>query len=95
MLRLEAAFGDVALVLVGALIVASIKAAWPGGPVSPYRRRRSGQVADVAFERGDEVGAFLIGSTVVAAFPTAVRLADTLLPGTPVRMGEAIGAAIE
>ena len=90
-LRLEAAFGDIALVLVGALIVASIKAAWPGGPVSPYRRRRSGRVANVAFERGEEVGAFLIGSTVVAAFPAAVRLADNLLPGAPVRMGEAIG----
>ena len=94
-LQLEAAFGDIALVLVGALIVASIEAAWPDGPVSPYRRRRSGRVANVAFKRGNEVGAFLLGSTVVAAFPAAVRLAETLLPGTPVRMGQAIGVAIE
>ena len=91
-LRLEAAFGDVALVLVGALIVASIKAAWPDGPTSPYRRRRSRSIEDVAFKRGDEVGAFLIGSTVVAVFPAAVRLKAELAPGAAVRMGETIGA---
>lgn len=91
-LRLETAFGEVALVLVGALIVASIKAAWPDGPTSPYRRRRSRSIEDVAFKRGDEVGAFLIGSTVVAVFPAAVRLKAELAPGTAVRMGETIGA---
>ena len=92
-LRLEAAFGEVALVMVGALIVAGIEAAWPDGPTSPYRRRRLRSVKDVAFQRGDEVGAFLIGSTVVAVFPAAVRLRDDLVPGTPARMGETIGAA--
>lgn len=92
-LRLEAAFGEVALVLVGALIVASIEAAWPDGPTSPYRQRRLRSVEDVAFQRGDEVGAFLIGSTAVAVFPAAVRLRSDLAPGTPVRMGETIGTA--
>ena len=91
-LRLEAAFGEFALVLVGALIVASIKAAWPDGPTSPYRRQRLCSAPDVAFERGDEVGAFLIGSTVVAVFPAAVRL-KALQSGAMVRMGETIGAA--
>ena len=92
-LRLEAAFGEVALVLVGALIVASIEAAWSDGPTSPYRQRRLRSVEDVAFQRGDEVGAFLIGSTAVAVFPAAVRLRGDLAPGTPVRMGETIGTA--
>ena len=91
-LRLEAAFGEFALVLVGALIVASIEAAWPDGPTSPYRRQRLRSAPDVAFERGDEVGAFLIGSTVVAVFPAAVRL-KALQSGAMVRMGETIGAA--
>ena len=90
-LRLEAAFGEVALVLVGALIVASIEAAWPDVPTSPYRRRRLRSVEDIAFQRGDEVGAFLIGSTVVAVFPAAVRLKDDLRHGAMVRMGELVG----
>ena len=92
-LRFEAAFGEVALVLVGALIVASIEAAWPDGPTSPYRRQRLRSVEDVAFQRGDEVGAFLIGSTVVAVFPPAVRLKEGLRHGAMVRMGELVGHA--
>ena len=92
-LRLEAAFGEVALVMVGALIVASIEAAWPDGPMSPYRRRRLRSAKDFAFQRGDEVGAFLIGSTVVAVFPETVRLKDDLRHGAMVRMGELVGTA--
>lgn len=91
-LTLEAEFGAFALVLVGAMIVASIEVAWAGGPRSPYRQREERAWEDVRFERGDEVGAFLLGSTVVALFPPgAVRLAQDVAPGRSVRMGEAIG----
>lgn len=91
-LSLEAEFGTFALVLVGAMIVASIEVAWPGGPRSPYRRREERAWDDVAFERGDEIAAFLLGSTVIALFPPgAVRLAQKVSPGRSVRMGEALG----
>ena len=93
-LRLKADFGELVLVLVGAMIVASIAVAWRDGPVSPYRQRLCQQPCDVAFEKGDEVGAFLMGSTVIALFPAgAVRLADRLRTGSAVRVGEAIGVA--
>ena len=91
-MRLQAAFGEFALVMVGALIVASIEAAWPDGPSSPYRERRLRPAEAVSFKRGDEVGAFLLGSTVIALFPPAVRLADHLAPRVAVKMGEAIGS---
>ena len=91
-LTLEAEFGAFALVLVGAMIVASIDVAWPGGPRSPYRQREDRAWEDVRFERGGEVAAFLLGSTVVALFPpAAVRLAPEIAPGRSVRMGEPIG----
>ena len=91
-LTLEAEFGVFALVLVGAMIVASIEAAWPNGPRSPYRQREDRAWEDVRFERGDELGAFLLGSTVVALFPPgAVRLAQDVAPGRSVRMGEPLG----
>jgi len=93
-LRLEADFGELALVLVGAMIVASIAVAWRDGPVSPYRQQLCQQPGGVAFEKGDEVGAFLMGSTVIALFPAgAVQLADRLRTGSAVRVGEAIGVA--
>lgn len=90
-LRLRASFGEFALVLVGAMIVASIRVPWPG-PVSPYRRRVTRSGNGVSFGRGAEVGAFLLGSTVIAVFPpNAVGLAEHLAPGTDVRVGETIG----
>ena len=90
-LRLEAAFGEFALILVGAMIVASIRTAWPG-PTSPYRHRATRKTDAVCFQRGDEVGAFLLGSTVIAAFPAgAVALADQIVPGAAVRVNSPIG----
>lgn len=93
-LRIEAAFGEYAMVLVGAMVVASIRVTWPG-PRSPYRRRASRSPQGVVFERGDEVGAFLLGSTVIVLFPGgAVDLADAIGPGSPVRVGTTIGTMV-
>lgn len=90
-LRIAAPFGDYALVLVGALIVASIRVNWPG-PTSPYRTRTSRNPAGVLFERGDEVGAFLLGSTVVVLFPDGtVALDEGIRTGRTVRVGSPIG----
>ena len=93
-LRVGASFGEYAMVLVGAMIVASIRVAWPG-PSSPYRRRTSRTPEDVVFDRGDEVGAFLLGSTVIVLFPDgAVDLAEAVVPGSTVRVGTTIGTLV-
>ena len=90
-LRIGASFGEYAMVLVGAMIVASIRVTWPG-PSSPYRRQMSRLPEGVVFERGDEVGAFLLGSTVIVLFPPgAVDLANAIAPGSTVRVGTTIG----
>lgn len=90
-LRLQADFGEFALVLIGAMIVASIEVAWADGPVSPYRRLRARQVDNARFARGDQMGAFLLGSTVVAVFPPEVSLDARVCPGAKIRVGERIG----
>lgn len=89
--RLICDFDSYALVFVGALIVASIEMAWPDGPHSPYRMRLERRM-DEHFGRADEVGRFLLGSTVIALFPPgALELDEDLKPGMPVRMGQRIG----
>ncbi len=81
--------GKMLVIMVGAMIVASIETAWPG-PRSPYRRKQVGAHAS-GFARGDEVGRFLLGSTVILCFEKdAVELDSRLIAGRPVRMGEAI-----
>lgn len=87
----ETAHGPMLVVLVGAMVVASIETVWDG-PRSPYRQRVV-TAHDRAFEKGDEIGRFLLGSSVVLAFERdRVRL-DGLAAGRALRMGEAIGHA--
>ena len=89
--RLVCVFDEFVLVFVGALIVASIETVWDG-PESPYRMLRM-RAAAGEFDRGAEIGRFLLGSTVIVLFPPdAVSLREDLVPGMPVRMGEPLGA---
>lgn len=91
-LTLEAFGITFALVLVGAMIVASIRTAWLEGPKSPYREHLAQVWEDVGFERGDEVATFLLGSTVIVLFPPgAVALAAHVAAGRSVRVGDPIG----
>ena len=79
------------VVLVGALIVASIETVW-SGPASPYRTTVETQ-HDVQLERGAEIGRFLLGSTVICCFPKdSVRLSEAVATGTRMRMGQALAA---
>lgn len=86
----ETASGGLVVVLVGALIVASIETVW-GGPRSPYRQRVD-QSWSLTLPRGAEIGRFLLGSTVIVCTePGRMRLDPALTAGRVVRMGEAIG----
>ncbi|MDE0451107.1 MAG: archaetidylserine decarboxylase [Gammaproteobacteria bacterium] len=89
--RLVCDFDTYALIFVGALIVASIETAWEGGPRSPYGTYLV-RPAGKRFGRAEEVGRFLLGSTVIVLFPPgAVELDPALKAGMPIRMGERIG----
>lgn len=90
--------GDVALVMVGAVGVGNIRLSHPAFPSQPpdSAQLRAGheryrvELRDVRVRRGDELGAFRLGSTVVMAFaPGAVVLQGSM--GQPVRFGERIG----
>lgn len=80
-MRLRAGFGDYALVMVGALIVAGIETPWP-------RDNPDG----IRFARSDEAGTFRIGSTVICLFPPGIALAERMVTGATVRVGEAMAS---
>ncbi|NIC06877.1 phosphatidylserine decarboxylase, partial [Billgrantia bachuensis] len=85
-------YGPMAVVLVGAMIVAAIETVW-AGQITPL----SGQVQRVRFdkpihlERGEEMGRFKLGSTVVMAFAGKVDFDASLAPKTKVSMGQSLG----
>lgn len=92
----EGAHGPFAMVLVGATIVGSMATVWHGvvNPPRPGHLREWNYEGDAAVElqRGQEMGRFLLGSTVVLLFPPKVlRFNPAWAPGGPIRMGEAMG----
>jgi phosphatidylserine decarboxylase len=92
----ESACGPFALVLVGATIVGSMATAWHGvvNPPRPGTIREWRYAPDaVRIGRGEEMGRFLLGSTVVLLFPhDSIAFDSAWAPGGAVRMGEAMGA---
>ena len=88
--RFETDAGPMVLVLVGALIVASIETVW-SGPASPYREEIVSE-HNQDFRQGDEIGRFLLGSTVICCFAKdAVTLTQRFTAGTSVSLGEDMG----
>ena len=89
-MHFDSAIGPFVVVMVGALIVASIETVFPSPP-SPYRSEMT-NTHDRAFSRGDEIGRFLLGSTVIVIVPRDTFVpAPRLAVGTRVRMGESLG----
>lgn len=94
-------FGSMVQILVGATITASMSTVWAGvinPPRSPLVRTwnypAEGEQA-VVLKKGDEMGAFLLGSTVINLFaPNRIQLNETLNAGTATRMGEILGRGI-
>lgn len=90
--------GDMALILVGAMLVAGIETVWhghyaagidthetfdlPGAPSSAHHQ----------FAKGEEIGRFKFGSTVIMLLPAGARLADRVATGQPIDMGSALAS---
>ena len=66
-----------------------------GEPPRPGTLREwSYPAGQVCLKRGDEMGRFLLGSTVVLLFPKdTLRFNPDWAPGRSIRMGEAMGLA--
>jgi phosphatidylserine decarboxylase len=90
----DTAFGPFVLALVGATIVGSMATVWHGVVNPP----RSGELREwryddsaVELKQGDEMGRFLLGSTVVMLFPPGrLNFNPAWAPEGAVRMGQAM-----
>ena len=89
----DTAFGPMVQILVGATITASMSTVW-AGVINPPR---TGEIKVWTYQgdnaikltKGQEMGAFQLGSTVINLFPAnSVTLAEHLEVDVPVRMGE-------
>lgn len=91
----ESAHGPFVLTLVGATIVGSMATVWHG-VVNPPRpgviREWRYDEQNIVLKKGDEMGRFLLGSTVVMLFPgNTLAFNPEWTPTRPIRLGEAMG----
>jgi phosphatidylserine decarboxylase len=87
--------GPFVLVLVGATIVGSMATVWHG-VVNPKRPQKISEWnyadQDIVLRKGDEMGRFLLGSTIIMLFePGRIVFNRDWAPQRPVRLGEAMG----
>ena len=87
-------FGKMAMVLVGAINVAAIETVWDGLVTPPKGKtisRKSYQPGDVILDKGQEMGRFNMGSTVVIVMESQTpSLSADLIEGMSLKMGQAI-----
>jgi phosphatidylserine decarboxylase len=91
--------GPMAMILVGAMVVAGIETVW-SGQVAPATDDPT--VVDyqhlpqpVSLAKGDEMGRFKLGSTVILLFPKgSMSWDERYVAGTATRLGEALGSVV-
>ena len=87
-------FGRMAMVLVGAINVAAIETVWDGLVTPPKGKsvaRKTYNDTEIVLKKGEEMGRFNMGSTVVLLFESSQpALTETLVENLPVKMGQAI-----
>ena len=87
--------GPFVMVLVGATIVGSMATVWHG----VVNAKRTGKISewsyadrDIVLKQGEEMGRFLLGSTIVMLFPQdTIAFNRDWAPERPVRLGEMMG----
>lgn len=88
--------GPMAMILVGAMIVAAIDTVWAGQITPPPKTVQQHQYANqspIQLKKGDEMGRFKLGSTVMLLFPPkTVTFADHLASKNQLRMGQPLAS---
>lgn len=96
----DTAFGPMAVVMVGALFVGGVETVW-GGRLTPPHSRASTAFhhqpdGTVALARGDELGRFHMGSTVVLLAPKgALDWQAGLAAGDALRLGQPLAQVLQ
>jgi phosphatidylserine decarboxylase len=94
----ETEIGKVAVILVGAMIVAGIETVWAGQIAPPLKtpvHLHQHNAQTVTLTKGDELGRFKLGSTVILLFEKdRVCAGNHLKAGSPLRMGDRLATTL-
>ncbi|HKX55054.1 MAG TPA: archaetidylserine decarboxylase [Xanthomonadales bacterium] len=91
----ETSHGPMAVILVGAMLVSSMETVWAGTVTPPYGKRvvtGDWSRREIFLKKGDELGRFNMGSTVIVLLPAAaVSILSELGPDDEVQVGMKLG----
>lgn len=98
----ETSMGSMVQILVGATIVGSIETVWSGcvntqreGVIKRWTYPTAHTEGAVFLKKGDEMGRFKLGSTVINLFePNTISFNSSLIPGYATRMGELLAVSV-
>lgn len=96
----ETSAGPMAMILVGAIFVASVDTVWHGTVTPPtWPTMQSWQYGNderqIHLMKGEEMGRFNMGSTVILLYgPDKIHWNEQLIANAPVQMGQQIGAIL-
>jgi phosphatidylserine decarboxylase len=92
----DSPLGPFASIMVGAMLVSSIETVWAGELQAPRGRKVVTQPhSGVELARGDEMGRFNMGSTVILLFPRdRIVWRDDLAAGHELLMGQPLGKVL-
>ncbi len=96
----ETDIGPMALIMVGALCVSGIETVWDGGiprpPATDVQRKTYEQSeAAISFQKGDEIGRFNMGSTVILLFGSdQIQWAGSVQLEEKIQMGQLLAQKI-
>ncbi|EAR09536.1 archaetidylserine decarboxylase [Reinekea blandensis] len=92
----ESEAGRFVMVLVGAMVVASIETTW-AGIIAPFQRRIVQQHFNsqaIEFAQAEEMGRFRLGSTVIMLFePGQIQWSNEIQPEATVKLGQPLNQA--
>jgi phosphatidylserine decarboxylase len=82
--------GPMALILVGAINVSATETVWHGLVTSEAKKLKRYDYNDreIAINRGEEMGRFNLGSTVIVLMDDNMNLSDTISAGMDIRLGQ-------
>jgi phosphatidylserine decarboxylase len=86
--KLTAGGEPITLVAVAAILVASIRLHCLDDPLNLHYRGPNVMACDASFHKGDELGWFEHGSTIIVFAPEGFALCDGIKEGASIRMGE-------
>ncbi len=90
---LDSAYGKVAVIMVGAMIVAGIKTVWHKSAYQAHSSFTDKLQDPISFKKGDELGQFQLGSTVILLFQSGnIIWQEEIAEQHPVKLGDRLAS---